>query len=285
MFFNANFPANYLGATVSGPLVTVNEDAGTIQLTASATIPTSFMSLFGFNDITVAVNTEITRVQKALDVVLAIDMSGSMGSLSPGGGTRLSAARGAAKDLVDILYGSSGSKDHLNIGLVPWNGKVNVTLNGSTFEPAGTVTTNVSTFINPESGSTQSEVYFSNNSPVPLLSLPYNDWQGCVYSRYSHDADDSNDADRSLPPVTIGGADWHAWQPIGPEGEPVSGGTCSLAVNGNEPDWTLAWGREMLHNYRPDHISTPDYRWRYVAAVRTDIKYGSQDNKYDKDKS
>jgi hypothetical protein len=38
----------------------------------------------------------------------------------------------------------------------------------------------------------------------------------------------------------------------------------------------------MLRNYRPDHISTPDYRWRYVAAVRTDVKYGSQDNQYDK---
>ena len=55
-----------------------------------------------------------------------------------------------------------------------------------------------------------------------------------------------------------------------------------MVVNGNEPDWTLAWGREMLRNYRPDHISTSDYRWRYVAAVRTEIRYGSQDNKYDK---
>lgn len=55
-----------------------------------------------------------------------------------------------------------------------------------------------------------------------------------------------------------------------------------MVINGEEPDEILTWGREMLSNYRPDHISTPDYRWRYVAAVRTDIKYGSQDNKYDK---
>jgi len=56
-----------------------------------------------------------------------------------------------------------------------------------------------------------------------------------------------------------------------------------MVVNGEEPDEILAWGREMLRNYRPDHITTSDYRWRYVAAVRSDIKYGSQDNKYDKD--
>ncbi len=55
-----------------------------------------------------------------------------------------------------------------------------------------------------------------------------------------------------------------------------------MVVNGYEPDWALAWGREMLRNYRPDHIATRDYRWRYVATVRTDIKYGSQDNKFDK---
>ena len=55
-----------------------------------------------------------------------------------------------------------------------------------------------------------------------------------------------------------------------------------MVVNGEEPDHILAWGRKMLRNYRPDHISTPDYRWRYVAAVRTEVRYGSQDNKYDK---
>jgi len=53
-------------------------------------------------------------------------------------------------------------------------------------------------------------------------------------------------------------------------------------VNGREPDWTLAWGREMLRNYRPDEISTSNYRWRYVKAVKTEVKYGSGDNKYDK---
>jgi len=55
-----------------------------------------------------------------------------------------------------------------------------------------------------------------------------------------------------------------------------------MVVNGEEPDHILAWGREMLRNYRPDHISTSDYRWRYVKAVATEVRYGSQDNKYDK---
>ena len=56
-----------------------------------------------------------------------------------------------------------------------------------------------------------------------------------------------------------------------------------MVVNGEEPDEILAWGRKMLRNYRPDHVTKPDYRWRYVDAVRTEIRYGSQDNKYDRD--
>jgi hypothetical protein len=50
-----------------------------------------------------------------------------------------------------------------------------------------------------------------------------------------------------------------------------------FVVNGDEPDDTLAWGREMLRNYRPDHIYNPDYRWRYVKATATEVRYGSQD--------
>ncbi len=53
-------------------------------------------------------------------------------------------------------------------------------------------------------------------------------------------------------------------------------------VNGDEPDATLAWGREMLRNYRPDHIHTDDTRWRYVKAVKTEVRYGSDYDKFDK---
>jgi hypothetical protein len=54
-------------------------------------------------------------------------------------------------------------------------------------------------------------------------------------------------------------------------------------VNGEEPDEISVWGREMLRTYRPDHITMNDYRWRYVALVRSDISYGSQNVKDDKD--
>ena len=52
-------------------------------------------------------------------------------------------------------------------------------------------------------------------------------------------------------------------------------------VNGDEPDKILAWGRETMRNYRPDHITTSNQGWRYVRIISSDVNYGSGDVKYD----
>jgi formylglycine-generating enzyme required for sulfatase activity len=55
-----------------------------------------------------------------------------------------------------------------------------------------------------------------------------------------------------------------------------------FVVDGDEPDEILAWGREMLRNYRPDHIYNSNFGWRYVSIVGSDVKYGSGDVKFDR---
>ena len=55
-----------------------------------------------------------------------------------------------------------------------------------------------------------------------------------------------------------------------------------MVVDGDEPDETLAWGREMLRNFRPDHVVNPNHGWRYSGLVGTDVRYGSGDVKYDR---
>ncbi len=54
-----------------------------------------------------------------------------------------------------------------------------------------------------------------------------------------------------------------------------------MVVDCDAPDEILAWGRQMLRNYRPDHIYTPNYGWRYSSTVKTEVPYGSQNCKYD----
>jgi hypothetical protein len=54
-----------------------------------------------------------------------------------------------------------------------------------------------------------------------------------------------------------------------------------FVVNGEDPDEILAWGRDMLRTYRPDHIYGADYGWRYVSSVKSEVPYGSQNVQYD----
>ncbi len=195
MYFEVNFPPGFMDAKVTLAPPQTDEKKEVINLSATADIDTTFMRLFGHETLTVAAATEVTRRIKSMDLVLAMDMSGSMGDSDGAGDTRINAARTAANTMVDILYGSHAFKDTLMIGLVPWNGKVNVMVNG--------------TFM----------------SPVPLKSEPAS-WPGCVFARYTHDRK-ANDADDILGPVTVGGADWMAWEAIGLDNEPEShGGSC-----------------------------------------------------------
>ena len=77
-FFAANYPAGYLGTTASlnTPSVAFNQGTITINTSAQASFPVSFMRLFGFNLLNVASASQTVR--KDLDLVLIIDTTSSM---------------------------------------------------------------------------------------------------------------------------------------------------------------------------------------------------------------
>ncbi len=54
-----------------------------------------------------------------------------------------------------------------------------------------------------------------------------------------------------------------------------------MVVNCDAPDHILTWGREMLRNYRPDHLATSNPGWRYTKLIKTDVLYGSKNVKDD----
>ncbi|MEX2454952.1 MAG: VWA domain-containing protein [Rhodospirillaceae bacterium] len=257
MFFNANFPPGFMGASVTGPTILVSDNHEKLTLTAGARLDTTFMKVLGIQDLNVTSSTEVTRETTYLDVVLAIDMSGSMTSWSAGQ-TRISAARNAAKQLINILYGTDETKDLLKIGVVPWNGKVNVMRNGVPYDHAGTVGSVVGAFTNPLTGSLQSQVYFPNNSPVPLLSAPPADWKGCVFSRYIHNASAGDDADILFGAHSSASGDWNAWEPAGPEAEPVAPGVCLMSMNGSECTPCLDHGITPLQNSKSGAVAAID---------------------------
>jgi len=55
-----------------------------------------------------------------------------------------------------------------------------------------------------------------------------------------------------------------------------------FVVDGDEPDEIAVWGRKTCRNFQPDHVVTQNEMWRYVMMVRSDVRYGSGDVKYDR---
>jgi Mg-chelatase subunit ChlD len=193
-------------------------------------VDTTFLRVLGIQNMTVGSQVEVTRQTQLLDVVLSFDMSESMTSQAGNGQTRIQAARNAANSLVGILFGDDSTKDLLKIGLVPWNSKVNVTYNtGNAYDPHPAFNKNltrpesVGPYSNPYAYSpTPDQVFYANNSPVPLIKPPPDNWKGCVYNRYVKGANTADDADIYEAGHSGGGVDWPGWEPVGDEGEPIS---------------------------------------------------------------
>ncbi|MGH7002764.1 MAG: pilus assembly protein TadG-related protein, partial [Alphaproteobacteria bacterium] len=151
MVFQANFPSGYMEATVTGPNLTVtNVSTGNDLITVSgeATIPTYFVRLLGINNFTVRANTEVTRKTVYMDVVVSIDVSGSMDELI-NGVKKVDAARTAAHTLVDSLFGTAETKELLKMGLLTWNSNVRILPIGQAYNPHTTTSQAVTSYTNP----------------------------------------------------------------------------------------------------------------------------------------
>ena len=97
MYFNANFPANYLGSTHGDPQIVTGADGRTITVSANANVPTTLMRVLGFNTMSVASQTEVTIDSKNLEVAMILDITASMA------GQRVTDLKSAAGDLIDIV--------------------------------------------------------------------------------------------------------------------------------------------------------------------------------------
>lgn len=198
-YLNANFPANYLGASVPQITTTTSADNMIIDLTATTTLPTTFMNVLGISQMSVSATSQVTRVSSGLELVMALDVTGSMNS-----GGKLDALKSAATSLINILYGSKTTVKDLWIGLVPFSQTVNIgttrtswrdathyaTLNWGPTSWAGCVDAR-----NTSSGDTVDDppttqkykVYFSpstDNRPYPYNTSTYTNANKWVTARY-----------------------------------------------------------------------------------------------------
>lgn len=168
-YFNANFPAGYMGATLTGPHYTIDQDNRVLSLDVTGEIKTSFMHIFGHDTMDVSVESEITRESKGLELVLVMDNTGSMGSYG-----KLDAMKSAATDLVNILFGNNETVENMWVGLVPYSQSVN---------------------IGPQHQD------WLDSDLFDALDYGPTSWAGCVDARdHPLDIQDDTPADEPLPP-------------------------------------------------------------------------------------
>ncbi|MBL8703117.1 MAG: pilus assembly protein [Alphaproteobacteria bacterium] len=142
MYFWANYRKSVADATIVGDnpsvaLLQPNKD--TVKVDAYATIPLAFGRFLGKSTASTHATASASRAVGGMEVVLVLDNTGSMSR-----GTRMSDLKEGAKDLIEILYGSTStdtkSLSHcpngnngsctteytLTVGLVPFITTVNI---------------------------------------------------------------------------------------------------------------------------------------------------------------
>ncbi len=190
MFFNSNFPSDFMGGTL-GPLTITETDSVQKSLTVSAsgTLPTTFMAILDFDEMPISVTAEATSKTTGLQLVMVLDSTGSMRS-SAGSTSRMTALKNASNTLVDSLFGSEASSTKLSIAIVPYVTTVNV------------------------GGLLDSSYLDMSSVPASYSYNPFDltKWSGCVEARATNAALDSTAYDVQ---VEHDGVDWvpFLWRP------------------------------------------------------------------------
>lgn len=168
-FFDANLSAQDL-ALGAQPQITVGEN--TITVTVSTNVPTTFLQIAGVKDIAVVSTSEVTKKSRHIELVMALDNTGSMAYNS-----KISSLKTASKKLVDILFQDKTSfpNGEVKIGLVPFSAAVNI---GPDKLASGWIDTTASSSIAKEDFSS------SGTNPLTLYDkLKNREWAGCVRAR------------------------------------------------------------------------------------------------------
>ncbi|HSE75527.1 MAG TPA: TadE/TadG family type IV pilus assembly protein [Dongiaceae bacterium] len=169
-YLHANFGSSTIDATICDTCFQLNlsDDKSVVTLEAKATLPTTFMRIFGEKSMQVAARSEITRETTGLEVALVLDLTGSMNEPASAGETKskMEALRGAADDLINILFGSHDTVDDLWVGIVPFASSVNIGASHTDWMSNLTNYTTQNLCIGPTSGTGLK----CPSSPAPLNS-------------------------------------------------------------------------------------------------------------------
>ncbi|MGP1353307.1 MAG: TadE/TadG family type IV pilus assembly protein [Parasphingopyxis sp.] len=125
-FFDFNFPSTTMNAqNVTRTVAQSTSDDTIVEVSASADIPTSVMALFGRDSISISVSCEANQDYGNNDIMVVLDVTGSMNSAPSGGGaSKISRLRTGAMGLYRALADTPNTRTRY--GFVPYSMNVNV---------------------------------------------------------------------------------------------------------------------------------------------------------------
>lgn len=130
-FFKFNFPKGAYQTLTYDLRVSDSQKDGTVRVTAETRIPTAVMRIFGFSSLPLKVACEASQKLVNTDIVLVLDVTGSMNDPIPGSATRkIDDLREAVMALYDVLAPLQKSLAErglrLRYGILPYSSAVNV---------------------------------------------------------------------------------------------------------------------------------------------------------------
>lgn len=125
-FFNVNFRAGSYGTEQRDFVMVLKEDYA-ISGQAAVIVPTTLMQIFGHDQVEVRVACEAQINTSNTDVMMVLDVTGSMGEINPGDTvTRLEALKETVKSFHAQLAASTAPGTRIRYGFVPYATNVNV---------------------------------------------------------------------------------------------------------------------------------------------------------------
>jgi Flp pilus assembly protein TadG len=171
---NFNYP-QALDVTVTSTFSTVGSGSYKLNVDASAKIPTTIAGMWT-PTMKIGTNAEIVWGMKRLELVLALDNTGSMSSSN-----KMTQLKSASKDLLKTLQNAAKKADDIKVGIVPFATDVNV---GTDNKNASWIRWDEWEAANgtcsKSSKKTKSACENSNGNWTPASK---NNWNGCVWDR------------------------------------------------------------------------------------------------------
>ncbi len=124
--FSQNYSSNAYGSSDVN-FTTRAEGTTNVVGTATANLPTALMQVFGFDEFDLAVNCAAKLEISNTDVMMVLDVTGSMTTVNPGDSVnRMVALKAATMDFFDTLTAAELGDGRLRFGVVPYSSSANV---------------------------------------------------------------------------------------------------------------------------------------------------------------